>query len=87
MVGATWAVSTGIDAVELAKSGFETSRIGFMHAGLRSRDSLACDLMEAVRPKVDAFPPDFLKAEHSRRPISSKRARGFAVRCRPLTNN
>src|SRR5208283_3225566 len=29
---------------------------------LRSRDSLACDLMEAVRPKVDAFLLDFLKS-------------------------
>ena len=35
--------------------------IGFMHADLRSRDSLACDLMEAVRPKVDSFVLDFLK--------------------------
>ena len=34
--------------------------IGFMHADLRSRDSLACDLMEAVRPKVDSFLLDFL---------------------------
>src|ERR1019366_417884 len=35
--------------------------IGFMHADLRSRDSLACDLMEAVRPKVDSFVLDFLE--------------------------
>jgi CRISPR-associated endonuclease Cas1 len=35
--------------------------IGLMHADLRSRDSLACDLMESVRPKVDAFLLDFLK--------------------------
>lgn len=35
--------------------------IGFMHLDLRNRDSLACDLMEAVRPKVDAFLLDFLK--------------------------
>ena len=35
--------------------------IGFMHADLQSRDSLACDLMEAIRPKIDAFLLDFLK--------------------------
>lgn len=29
--------------------------MGVMHADTRSRDSLACDLMEAVRPQVDAF--------------------------------
>lgn len=29
--------------------------MGVMHADTRSRDSLACDLMEAVRPSVDAF--------------------------------
>jgi len=26
-----------------------------MHVDLSSRDSLACDLIEAVRPKVDAY--------------------------------
>lgn len=29
--------------------------MGFLHADQKSRDSLACDLMEAVRPKVDAY--------------------------------
>lgn len=29
--------------------------MGVMHADTRARDSLACDLMEAVRPMVDAF--------------------------------
>jgi CRISPR/Cas system-associated endonuclease Cas1 len=33
-----------------------------MHADLRSRDSLACDFMEAVRPEVDSFVLDFLKS-------------------------
>lgn len=32
------------------------------HADQKSRDSLACDLMEAVRPKVDSFVLDFLKS-------------------------
>jgi len=34
--------------------------LGFMHVDLRSRDSLACDLMEAVRPKVDSYVLDLL---------------------------
>jgi len=29
--------------------------LGLLHADQRSRDSLPCDLMEPVRPKVDAF--------------------------------
>jgi CRISPR-associated protein Cas1 len=29
--------------------------LGLLHADLRSRDSLACDLMEPVRSAVDAF--------------------------------
>jgi CRISPR-associated endonuclease Cas1 len=34
--------------------------IGVLHNDLRSRDSLACDLMEPVRPQVDAFLLDWL---------------------------
>ncbi len=34
--------------------------IGMMHADQRGRDSLACDLMEAIRPQVDAFVLDML---------------------------
>jgi len=34
--------------------------IGVFHADLRNRDSLACDLMEAVRPEVDRFVLKFL---------------------------
>jgi hypothetical protein len=29
--------------------------IGIMHSDLRARDSLACDLMEAIRPQADQF--------------------------------
>jgi CRISPR-associated protein Cas1 len=35
--------------------------LGVMHADLKARDSLVCDLMEAVRPEVDAYALDFLK--------------------------
>ena len=29
--------------------------LGVLHADTRTRDSLACDLMEPIRPQVDAF--------------------------------
>lgn len=35
--------------------------IGFLHTDTRTRDSLACDLMEPIRPKVDAFLLDWLQ--------------------------
>jgi CRISPR-associated endonuclease Cas1 len=35
--------------------------MGIMHADLKARDSLVCDLMEAVRPEVDAYVLDFLE--------------------------
>ena len=34
--------------------------IGFLHNDMRTRDSLACDLMEPIRPQVDAFLLDWL---------------------------
>jgi hypothetical protein len=34
--------------------------LGFLHVDSRSRDSLACDLMEPVRPNVDAYILDWL---------------------------
>jgi CRISPR-associated endonuclease Cas1 len=37
--------------------------IGFLHSDTRTRDSLACDLMEPVRPQVDAFVLDWLRRE------------------------
>lgn len=38
--------------------------IGVMHADQRNRDSLACDVMEAVRPTVDHFALDFIASRH-----------------------
>jgi CRISPR-associated endonuclease Cas1 len=35
--------------------------IGFLHSDTRTRDSLACDLMEPIRPKVDAFLLDWIR--------------------------
>lgn len=37
--------------------------VGVMHVDALYRDSLACDLMEPVRPEVDAFVLDWLKRE------------------------
>jgi CRISPR-associated endonuclease Cas1 len=36
--------------------------MGFLHADQKNRDSLACDLMEAVRPQVDAAVLDLLQS-------------------------
>src|SRR5436309_9781752 len=41
--------------------------LGVLHADTPNRDSLACDLQEAVRPKVDAFVLDWLMREPLRR--------------------
>ena len=41
--------------------------IGLMHADTDARDSLACDLMEGVRPEVDAFLLSWLAREPLRR--------------------
>jgi CRISPR-associated endonuclease Cas1 len=35
--------------------------IGFLHSDTRTRDSLACDLMEPIRPQVDAFLLNWLR--------------------------
>jgi len=42
--------------------------IGFLHSDTRTRDSLACDLMEPIRPQVDAYVLDWLR----RGPLSRK---------------
>jgi CRISPR-associated endonuclease Cas1 len=41
--------------------------IGVLHSDLRSRDSLACDLMEPVRPKADGLVLDLLFSQQLRR--------------------
>jgi CRISPR-associated endonuclease Cas1 len=41
--------------------------IGLLHVDTPSRDSLACDIMEVVRPKVDSFVLDWLQREPLRR--------------------
>jgi CRISPR-associated protein Cas1 len=41
--------------------------LGVMHVDSRTRDSLACDLMEAIRPQVDAYLLDWITKEPLRR--------------------
>src|SRR5260370_12523630 len=41
--------------------------IGFLHVETDARDSLACDLMEAVRPHIDAYLLDWLRRQPFRR--------------------
>lgn len=41
--------------------------IGFLHSDTRTRDSLACDLMEPIRPRVDAYLLDWLRRESLQR--------------------
>jgi CRISPR-associated endonuclease Cas1 len=41
--------------------------IGFLHVDTDSRDSLACDLMEAIRPQIDAYVLDWIRRQPLRR--------------------
>ena len=41
--------------------------IGLLHADTANRDSLACDIMEPIRPKCDAFVLHWLQSEPLRR--------------------
>ena len=41
--------------------------LGFLHFDSRTRDSLACDVMEPVRPQVDAYLLDWLRRDAHRR--------------------
>jgi len=50
------AVALGLDA-----------GIGLLHVDSRTRDSLACDLMEPVRPQVDAYVLDWITRQPLRR--------------------
>ena len=41
--------------------------MGIFHVDLPSRDSLACDLMEAVRPRVDSYLLDWITTQALKR--------------------
>ncbi len=59
MLNYAYAVLESESRLALAALGLDPG-IGVLHNDLRSRDSLACDLMEPVRPQVDAFLLDWL---------------------------
>jgi CRISPR-associated endonuclease Cas1 len=61
--------------------------LGMLHVDTKARDSLACDLMEPVRPQVDAFLLDWIMKEPLKREWLFERSDGncrlmaaFAVR-------
>ena len=56
--------------------------IGFLHVDTNARDSLACDLMEPVRPKVDAFLLDWITSQPLKREWFFERGDGS---CRLMT--
>jgi len=61
-----YAVLESESRLALATLGLDPG-IGILHSDLRSRDSLACDLMEPVRPKVDSLVLDLVFKEQLKR--------------------
>jgi CRISPR-associated protein Cas1 len=66
MLNYLYAVLEAESRLALAALGLDPG-IGVLHNDLRSRDSLASDLMEPVRPKVDELLLNLLKSEQLRR--------------------
>jgi len=60
--------------------------IGVMHADLRARDSLACDLMEPIRPKADAFVLEFLRRKEFRKADFFETREGVCRLLPPIVN-
>lgn len=50
--------------------------LGFLHLDTAARDSLACDLMEAVRPQVDSYLLDWITRDPLKREWFSERPDG-----------
>jgi len=59
--------------------------IGMLHVDTPNRDSLACDIMEAVRPSVDAWLLDWITREHFRRSDFFEERNGNCRLLRTLT--
>jgi len=66
MLNYLYAVLESEARLSLAALGLDPG-IGIMHVDSLSRDSLACDLMEAVRPQVDSYLLDWITREPLRR--------------------
>src|SRR6202165_730487 len=62
MLNYLYAVLESESRLALAALGLDPG-IGVMHVDSPSRDSLACDLMEAVRPQVDSYLHDWILRE------------------------
>jgi CRISPR-associated endonuclease Cas1 len=60
--------------------------LGVLHADLKARDSLALDVMEAVRPQVDAYVLDLLDAQVFRADDFHETRQGVCRVLEPLTH-
>ena len=60
--------------------------LGIVHADAKGRQSLALDLMEPVRPEVDAFVPDKVERRTFRKAEFSERIDGHVRLLAPLTH-
>jgi hypothetical protein len=60
--------------------------LGVLHADQRARDSLPCDLMEAVRPKVDAFVLELLASRTFRKTDLFETREGICRLMPPFTH-
>jgi CRISPR/Cas system-associated endonuclease Cas1 len=58
--------------------------IGMLHVDTPNRSSLACDLQEPIRPKVDAFILNWLQTERLRKPDFWENRQGDCRICSPL---
>jgi CRISPR-associated endonuclease Cas1 len=81
MLNYLYAILEAESRLALAALGLDPG-IGVLHFDSRSRDSLACDLMEAVRPQVDAYVLDWIMGEPLRRDWFFERHDG---NCRLMT--
>ena len=61
--------------------------IGVLHADQPSRDSLALDLMEALRPRVDAFVLDMLRTRTFNKDAFTETRQGVCRLLPPLTHS
>jgi CRISPR associated protein Cas1 len=59
--------------------------LGLVHTDQRNRDSLACDLMEPVRPRVDAYVLDLLASHEFRKDDFFEMGDGHCRLLPPLT--
>jgi hypothetical protein len=66
MLNYMYAILESESRLALAALGLDPA-IGFLHMDAPARDSLACDLMEAVRPEIDAYLFDWVSREPLRR--------------------